>query len=136
MGKSSPGIINVVVFGPKFWKKFAKQYKAKNAFKPLRVSTRTLYAPASAATRSEGKVENLVRGRLTHYDEDDGKHRKPHVLDGFSANPIYAKDRKKVSRQGGGDEDEVSNRYPFQVVNHFLQYIAKGAGVKIHRIYG
>lgn len=25
VGKTSPGITNVVTFGPKFWKKFAKQ---------------------------------------------------------------------------------------------------------------
>ena len=32
VGNTSPGIINVVEFGPQFWKKSARQYKNTNAF--------------------------------------------------------------------------------------------------------
>jgi hypothetical protein len=31
VGNASPGMMNVVVLGPKFWKKLVKQYKKKNA---------------------------------------------------------------------------------------------------------
>jgi hypothetical protein len=34
VGKTSPGMMNVVVFGPKFWKKLARQYRKTKAFLP------------------------------------------------------------------------------------------------------
>ena len=32
VGKTSPGITKVVTFGPKFWKKFARQYRNIRSF--------------------------------------------------------------------------------------------------------
>lgn len=34
VGKASPGIMNVVVLGPKFWKKLARQYRKTNTCLP------------------------------------------------------------------------------------------------------
>ena len=96
----------------------------------------TVRSSFSGNNVKEKGVESLVRRELIHCNEDDCKHRKPHVLDAFSANPVHGKHREKVSRQGDRDEDEIPNRYPLQVVNHLLQRIVKGARVKIQRIYG
>lgn len=44
VGKISPGIMNVVVFGPKFWKKFTKQNRNTKTFFASSVEERLSYA--------------------------------------------------------------------------------------------
>ena len=75
--------MNVVVFGPKFWKKFARQYKNTNA--PLGPELAVSLSYPKPAHRSAHAAERIEEGGRTHDDEEDREHGETHELDRLAA---------------------------------------------------
>jgi hypothetical protein len=59
VGNTSPGTMNVVVFGPKFWKKFVRQYKNTNAFVPPGEAVSLSYAKPMITKRMVSIVKPM-----------------------------------------------------------------------------
>lgn len=83
VGKISPGMIKVVVLGPKFWKKLVKQYRNTKALVEDCVAISLSYPKPASSNQFCVSIIKETMGR-THDDEEDGQHDETHELDGFT----------------------------------------------------
>lgn len=112
-------MMNVVVFGPKFWNKFARQKRKTKKLVPLGNLIRLLNAKPGIKFVVKLLPRTFEAMQRTHDAKEHGENYEAHELNWPSAPAVDEEEAYPISRNQPRDrEDDVPNTDVFQVLIH------------------